>query len=1013
MGLKKQLFGASCLLALYAASAPMSVAQNATDESQNSAAPAQDVITVTGSRIQRASNAESAVPLQVMTADDLLESGTTDLAEALVELPGVSPGVSPKSSNNLIQTSGLSTISLRGLGDNRTLVLINGMRAVSNSGNSDRVSLGTLPVGFVERTEITTGGASAIYGSDAIAGVANFMLEDDFEGLRVDARYTTPEASGGDEYRANLLWGSQFQDDRGYVLFGVDYRDLEMIRADDTRPESIAAIGFDDPSVASNDSFADQVNAPGCSPDPALENRHCFLGSRSSNTPGGVFEGGDAWFVDGQWFNDKSLQPSDRTGSSDFFSDVDGYNYRPGRTLLGARELLNIGLTSSYEFTPTLEGSFTALYSDIESHTAGGYETLGSASAFGVLEAFTVGDMASDHPFIPAEVEETRSGSVSFTRRLVELGEQARINERTTFRLMADLEGQLNDRFDWTMFATYGHFTQDQTNPNEVNYYNAQQALDIESDGNGGYQCVDAAARADGCVPLNLFGEGSISEAAADYIRYNGFATQSRTQYTTGGYITGDLFDIWAGPVKTAAGVEFRREEQSTTGDPDADLVGGLDGDPTTEDRERTSLSSFPSISASYDVIEGYAEVDVPLIADQLNFQAAARVANYDTIGTIFSYNLGMVWRPIDDIGLRTQYSRSQRAPNITEVFSPPRPDSDDLSHPCEGLLPDGSGIDAPDGAGGANADLEVVRANCLADPTIQAYFLDPDNRDDVTGEIEAFDDFTSSVYGPNSGNLDVLEETADTFTVGAIFQPRWIDNFTLIVDYYSIKIDDVITSIESQDTVDQCYASTDFLNNRFCDVISWNSATGEITQVINYQENLEKQTVEGIDVSLDYRFELAPVPGRFDVDFRFSHYIKDEVEFEGVGGVVLTSTSLGEINSPENEARLRMGYSNGPFRTSYTINYAEGGVDDLVNDPNPGDDQYFSVGDEYFHRIYASYTFGDDDQYRIYGGVNNIFDNLGPLVPTGTDNGSDLNIVESVNDPTGREFYVGLRATF
>ncbi|WP_440959559.1 TonB-dependent receptor plug domain-containing protein [Oceanicaulis sp. LC35] len=1010
MRIKSQLLSASCLIALYALTAPVANAQNASEASEAAAAPAEDVITVTGSRIQRASNAESAVPLQILSADDLQETGTTDLAEALIELPGVSASVSPKNSNNLIQTSGLSTISLRRLGDDRTLVLINGMRAVSNSGNSDRVSLGTIPLGFVERTEVTTGGASAIYGSDAIAGVANFKLEDDFEGVEVDLRYTTPEASGGDEYRANALWGTRFDNDRGYALFGVEYRDLAMIRADDTRPESIAAISFDDPSTSSNDAFADQLNAPGCTPD--FPERHCFLGSRSSYTPGGVFESGDAWFVDGQWFNDKSLQPSDRSGSSDFFSDVDGYNYRPGRTLLSSRELLNIGLTTSYEFTPSIEGSFTALYSDIESVTAGGYQTLGSSNTFGVLDAFTVGDMASNHPFIPDAVQETRSGSVSFTRRLVELGEQARINERTTLRLMANLNGELNDRFDWTAFATYGHFTQDQENPNEVNFYNAQRALDIESDGNGGYQCVDAAARADGCVPLNLFGEGSISEAAANYIRYDGFATQSRTQYTAGGYITGELFDIWAGPVKTAAGVEYRREEQDVTGDPDGDVVGGLDGDPTTEDRYRTSLSTFPTMSASYEVIEGYAEIDVPLIADQLNFQAAARVADYDTVGAIFSYNAGMVWRPIDDFGLRAQYSRSQRAPNITELFSPPRPDSDDLIDPCEGLMADGTGLSQPSGSGGANADLDIVRANCLASPGIQAYFANPENIDPSTNAPYEFDP-GSSVYGPNAGNPNVQEETADTFTIGAIFQPRWVDNLTLIVDYYSIQIEDAITSIESQDVVDLCYSSADFPNNKFCDVITRNPNTGEVVEVINYQENLDRETVEGIDMSLDYRFELPQIPGRFDIDFRYSHYITQEVEFEGIGGTVLTSTSLGEINTPENEARLRLGYREGPFRMSYTVTYAEGGIDDLLNNANPGDDRYFKADDEYFHRIYASYTFGEDDQYRVYGGVNNLFDNLGPLLPTGLDNGSDRNISESLNDPTGREFYLGVTAQF
>ena len=164
-----------------------------TDQSTLATDPTQNRIVVTGSRIERTIE-ESAVPIQVLGAQDLDESGTTDLAEAVLQLPGVSESISPQSSNNLIQTSGLSTISLRRLGDDRTLVLINGKRAASNSGNSDRVSLSTLPAGFVKRTEVLTGGMSAVYGSDAIAGVANFILEDNFSGLQIDGRFSTPDA---------------------------------------------------------------------------------------------------------------------------------------------------------------------------------------------------------------------------------------------------------------------------------------------------------------------------------------------------------------------------------------------------------------------------------------------------------------------------------------------------------------------------------------------------------------------------------------------------------------------------------------------------------------------------------------------------------------------------------------------------------------------------------------------------------------------------------------------------
>ncbi len=962
-----------------------------------------DEIVTTGTRIER-SNADSAVPLQVFGSDDLLEIGTTDLAEAILQLPGVSEGVSMSNSNNLIQTSGLSTVSLRRLGDDRTLVLINGKRAVSNSGNSDRVSLSTLPVGFVERTEITTGGGSAIYGSDAIAGVANFVLEDDFEGIEIDSRYSSPDAGGGIERRLNLLAGSEFMDDRAYLLFGVSYRDEGMVRADDTRPSSIAPLEFDDPATGSNDTFADEINQPGC--DPANEDRHCLLGSRSTSTPGGVFEGGDAWQTDGVWFNDQSLQPPDRTGSQDFFADFDGLNFRPGRTLLGSREIVNTALTGRFDFTDNLTANATISFSDIDSVTTGGFETLNDDDAFGILDVFEVGNMSSTHPFIPAAVEETRSGSVSFDRRLVELGEQARINNRQTLRIIADLQGVFANDWDWELYSTYGKFEQIQDNPNEINFLNAQFALDIEPDGSGGFQCVDAQARANGCVPLNIFGEGSITPQAADYIRYNGHAEQERRQISVGGFFAGDLIEIPTGPVLFAAGVEFRKEEQNTFGDPDGDLIGGQDGDPTTNDVLITSLATFPSVSAEYEVLEAFLELDIPIIENVLDLQAAVRVGEYDTIGNVSSYNIGSVWSPIDDIRFRAQYSRSQRAPNLTEFFSPNRPDSDGLRDPCDGLFPDGTGIVAPDGVGGENADLAVVTANCLSETGIQAFFADPDN----AGEAFEFD---GSVQGPNAGNPGLQEETADTFTAGFVYQPRQLPGFALIADYYDIEIEGAITSISTQDTVDLCYSATDFPNNRFCDVITRNPFNGEVVEVVNFQENLNQERVSGVDVTLLYEGDIGSIPGSFDLDIRYSRYFDDDVSFTGIGGVVLTTSPLGEIEDGEEEWRVRLRYSLGDFRTTYTVTYLAGGIDDLVNDPNPGDDRYFATGGETFHRIYLRYEFGPRDRYRIYGGVNNLFDNEGPFLPTGLDNGNSRNIVSELNDIVGREYFAGIRITF
>ena len=1011
----------SRLMACAATTALLLPLMHASAFAQNAPA-ADDEIVVTGSRIAR-TNAQSAVPLQVLGGVDFEESGTNDISEALTEIPGISYGVSQRGSNNQIQTAGLTTISLRRLGDNRTLVLLNGKRAVSNSGNSDRVSTSTIPGGLLKRTEVTTGGASAVYGSDAIAGVVNFILEDDFEGFEADVSYSTPEASGGEELEFEASYGTKFgKDDRGYFLISGSYQDEKEILADSTRPKSILAVEFDDPyTPTSSDAFTEEYLRPGCDftrADGTFDgDRYCLVPSGSSNMPGGVFEG-DAWVTnDGVFVNDQegafAASPASR-GGQDFVSDFDGYNTRPGGTLEGAREITNLAVRSAYDITTSATASVTAMYSKVDSVTKGGFETIGHGETYGLNDDIAIGNMASNHPFIPAVVEETRSGSVSFSRRLVELGENSRINERETLRFLADVKGDFSNGFNYEIFGTYGKFTQEQANPNEVNYYKADRALDIESDGNGGFQCQDAAARADGCVPLNLFGLNSITEAAANYIRYDAFSTQERTQTTFGGHVTGDLMDWKAGTIKFAAGGGYRREAQETVGDPDdPSNLGGLDGDLTTDDVNSTSFSSFPSIKASYEVVEAFGELDIPVIEDLFTLQLAGRVADYDTVGTIFSYNAGGVISPFEGFKLRGQYSRSQRAPTLTDLFSIARTDSDTIAGPCNNLAEDGTGIQALEGTGGADAGtavLATVTANCLATPGIQAYFANPDNRN-LDGSIDPFDD-DGSIRGPNAGNPNVDVETANTFTFGAVYQPPQIDGLTIIADYFRIEISDVISSISSQDQIDLCYASTDFPTSSFCAPITRNPLTGQVTEIINQVQNLNEELVEGLDVAIEYEWEFGFIPGEFDVDLRYSHYFTEETKFNGLNGE-LTQTFLGEIQNPDNEFRARVGYRINDLRFSYRLSFEQGGVDDINNNPLPTDNQYFRVADQFYHSIYARYSFGEDNRYRIYGGINNIANDLGPLIPTGTSNGSSRNIVSDLARPVGREFYVGAKVRF
>lgn len=948
-------------------------------------------IVVTGSRIRR-SNASSAIPVQIFEKDDIQATGSVDVAEIVTEIPGVDFDLSPENTALSTQNAGLSTVNLRRLGGNRTLTLISGRRAVSNSGNGERVSFNTIPSGFVQSLEVTTGGASAIYGSDAIAGVVNIILENDFEGLELTGRYGQAEASGEEETNFTARYGKRFADDRIYMLFGFDYDRETAIIADATRPGSIANVEFNRPNQSrlagegdNPDAFGSEIGFGDCD----NSGNFCINPAGSSFLPGGLFEGDDAWNVGGVWFNDRSLLPQDgRLASFSFETDSDGFNFRPGRTLSPEFESFVAGWLANFEMTPTTSLSAELFYSHIETSTLNAALNVSNGTDIGFNNALgDVGTIAADHPFIPPEVEETRSGTVSWRRRFVEVGQRERANKRETIRAAIALDGQIWDDWQWTLGGTFGRYDQDQRYLNELNFLNIRNALTVETV-NGVVQCASAAARADGCVPLNVFGEGSITPAMADYIRYTGRLRQNREQLTFGGSMDGELFELWgAGPVKAAFGFEWREERQETIGDPD-------------NVSELTSVTPVPDIRAKFDVWETFGEVDIPIIADQLSLQLAARYANYSTIGSVFSYNIGGSWQPIDDIRFRAQYSRSQRAPTLTEFFSPARGDFDSLRDPCDGLMPDGSGITP---APGSTASADVIAANCLAEPGIQAFFADPDNAG------EAFQ-FNGGISGPNAGNNTLQEETADTYTAGIVFTPSFLPGFNLIVDYYNITVNDAIGSVSTQLTADLCYGDVGFPNSRFCDVITRDATTGRVVEVINRQENLNSLTAKGIDATLAYEFEPGIIPGEIGIDVRYTHYLENNFTFLAIEGPQ-TEEFVGQIGASQDEFRAQLSYKLGGFQASWTTIYSGGGVDDL--DVLSTDPAFFRAPDQDIHNLFLNYQFGEKPRVSIFGGVRNIFDDIGPLVPLGLNNGSSRNIVSRLNDVEGREFYAGLRVTF
>jgi len=957
------------------------------------AEPEENVITVTGSRIRR-SNATAAIPLQIFNRETIEESGSVDLAEIVAEIPGVDSDLSPESTNTSVQNSGISTINLRRLGSNRTLTLIDGRRAISNAGNGERVSLNTIPAGFVDSIEITTGGASAIYGSDAIAGVVNILLKDDFDGFDANLRYAKPERSGEQEILADLAWGRNFDEGRGNIMVGFSYEHEDPIYADGTRPDSIRAVSWGVPSDIGN--FNDESLLPGCDD----SGRYCFTPSLTSYIPGGRFESDDAWNIGGVWYNDQSLLPDDgRTSGEAFETYPDGYNLRPGQTLSPEYEMWSGAIKARYDLTPSIRFDAGAMYTVINTRARSAPEAAIYGDTYAVLDAdgnatydangviieAELPQIASSHPFIPPEVEETRSGSVSWYRRFNELGWDEKNNDRQTLRTNFGLSGDAWGDWQWNVGGTYGTYNQHQRDLNEIDLQHLANALQVTTI-DGEVVCASAAAREEGCVAVNIFGEGSITEPMADYIRYNADLRQEREQVTGLASANGTLFELPAGPLKAAAGLEYRREYQRTW---------GQGGDKILQ----TTSTGVPDIEARFDVIEAFAEIDVPVL-ETVSLQLAGRIADYSTVGTVSSYNIGGSFFPSPDVRFRAQYSRSQRAPTLTEFFSPPRGDYDSLTDPCGGLLPDGTGITPPPGS---DASAATIAANCLAEPGIQAYFADPDNAGQAFG-------VGGSVYGPNAGNTNLREETADTFTAGVILTPRFVPGLSLIVDYYQINVKDAIGSVSTQLAAELCYTADNYPNNRFCDTITRNPANGAVREVINQSENLDRYETSGIDTTLNYDWEIGGIPGDFDFNVIYTHYLDDSYSFQAIDGLQ-TEDTLGIIGNPKDEFRAKIGWSHEGLRVTWTTLFKSGGVDD--KDVGPGEPAYFDVGSQSYHNVYVGYTLRRRPTVRLYAGVNNVFDDLGPFLPSGLNSGNSRNIVSSLNDLDGREFYLGARSAF
>ena len=993
------------------------------DDGVESSAPGEAIV-VTGSRIRRP-NLESSVPITSISGDEFFQTGKTSVGDVLNELPALRSTFSQSNSSRFLGTAGLNLLDLRGLGTQRTLVLQNGRRHIAGDILSNAVSpdVNTIPTDLIERVDIVTGGNSAIYGSDAIAGVVNFILKDNYEGVQLRAQGGSSKYGDAGSYYVSALAGTNFADGRGNVAINFEYAHQEDFYAAG-RPNLRNTQGFI--QVDTDDS--DAPNGSDGTPD-----RLFFNDIRSAlYTNGGTFLsylGGD-FYAPFLFQRDGTLvqQTGDRIGlpSVGSFNGGNGDNFRDG-TQFGLSPKLDrysANLLAHFEvseaFVPFVEAKYVRT------------KSLGNASGPFFFSGGTTGSprevFFTDNPYLNEQAKgiirdyygigPDEDTSFAFLKNAVDLSNREEAATRETYRIVAGVRGTFNEDWGYEVSANYGEFrekTRILGNVNQQRFLLAIDAVDqglvrdgvangnivcrasvdptariaLETAGNPAYAAAQLANDVAQCRPANFFGSGNLSDEARNYILQDSLARGKITQLVLSASMSGDTsqwFELPGGPVGFAFGAEYRRE--TARYEQDEATAAGI-----------TFYNAIPVFDPpSFEVKELFAELRVPLLKEtpffeELTLTGAGRIADYKgATGTVYSYNAGIDWAPVRDIRFRANYSRAVRAPNLVDLYTPlgqnfaPAPND-----PCS-LRNIGEGSNTRE-------------ANCRADGVPVGYDYE----------------YTESLAYLSGGNADLKEETSDSYTIGGVIQPRFLPGFSLSVDYYRIVVNDVITAPLAQDIIDTCYDASD-LDNQFCDLFEragpGGGPRGEIQGQILENSldvvplNYAKLKVRGIDFELGYRRSLGKI-GDISTRLIYTRVLQNDSYLDPTDPG-FADQILYELGDPRDAFNWNVDLKTGPFTIGYKMRYIGKMVLNEYEDffsKQGRDPQNADYADRRFYKAVMYHDvrldFEAGDKFNLYVGVDNVTNRLPPLGLTGAGGGS------GIYNNIGRFFYAGAVAKF
>lgn len=849
---------------------------------------------ITGSRIAREEMISTA-PMTIFTAEDIAKTGATSV-DLVLQRMSASSGFAGNQTSAYWTNGGYGStqVNLRGLGVNRTLVLLNGRRMVnSGTGANSSVDLNTIPVSIVERIEVLKDGASAIYGADAVAGVVNIITKAQIDGVALQARTGITEQGDGEQYLFDVAVGKVSERASGYLA--MSYDKTEAITMTSRAPCPLVEVngqlvcGGSSALPAGRGYFLDQSGKP--------------VGAEVKLTPTGS----------------EPYLNSDKDNTFEYFNAVQ------------PNERINVFAAGDYDITRNVQLFTEAMYTHRTTTLPATPQTVS-----GIL-------IPSWHESNPTE-----SDFLLNNRRLSEAPREFNVGS-DTWRVVAGLKGDLDNGWQWDTALNYGSNRGTFEVSNVINKTRLADVTDYN-------RCT---ANAD--IPCaNFWGENSLTAQMLDGFLFDMQSRGGNEQFSATANLSGDLWQLPAGTIGFATGLEHRKEEGWSNPDPLA-----ISGEANTAQQD--------AISGNYTADEVYLEAFIPLIAAKpmakaVDLTAALRYSHFDTFGSDTNYKLGLQWALNDALTLRATQSTAFRVPNIPELFGGLSQGSMNTTDPCSAW----SQLDP-------NSNRFI---NCQADGVPLDY------------------QHQGTILTDRGGNADLKPEEADTFTAGIVWHVGMVEGLNLTLDYYKINIENAINSVNGSSKLAACYDSAN-LSHPFCSDAHFkrDSQTGTITYLQTQLGNAATEEVSGVDLAVFYPKDL----GAFSTNTTLEVSYLDKYNLQTYAGAPVEERA-GTIGYDGSYAHWRSNVyfdlAKDDWRVSYNIQYIGAADDQFASAGDIGD----AVDAVTYHNMQLYYQL--NSSVGLTGGVDNLFDKSAPYHQSYT----DANTNTMTYDLQGRRYYLSLK---